>query len=121
MRSFSASKIVGELVKVADAANHGGGGDKVIAVGKQVLQQVNVLAVGFDELVMRVVVVGLFHPSVLAEVVEAYDFITGLQKFFDQITADKTGRTSYQHFHERFSPAATATAGCTELRRRSGQ
>src|SRR5208283_5111957 len=93
-------QVVGELMEIADAADHRGASDKVVAVGKKFLQQVNVLAVGFDEFITRMFVVGLLHPTVLAEVVEAYDVVTGLEEFFDQITADKTGRTSYQYLHE---------------------
>ena len=63
-------QVVGELVEVADPADHRRGRDDLVAVGGQLAHQGGVLGVTLDEAVARVVVVRLGQPAVLAEVVE---------------------------------------------------
>ncbi len=78
-------------MKVRNAANHGCGGDKVVAICNQFLQQLGILGIAFDEGVSRIGVVRFFRPSVFAEVVEADYLVPGVEQLFDQISTDKTG------------------------------
>ena len=59
-------QVVGELVEVADPADHRRGGDDLVAIGGELAHQRDVLCVALDEAIARMVVVGLREPAVLA-------------------------------------------------------
>ena len=44
-------QVVGKLVEVADAADHGGGRDEMVAVGEQLVHQRYIFCIAFDQLV----------------------------------------------------------------------
>ena len=100
-------QVVGELVEVADPADHRGRGDDLIDVGRQLRHQPDVLRVALDEPVARVVVVRLRDPAVLAEVVQTDDLVTRLQQVRDEIAADEAGRPGDENLQSRIpSPSA---------------
>ena len=92
-------QVVGELVEVADAADHRGRGHDLVAVRGELAQQRRVLGVALDEAVARVVVVALGEPPVLAEVVEADDLVAGLEQFRDEVAVDEAGGAGDQDPH----------------------
>ena len=84
-------QVVGELVEVADAADHRRGSDDLVAVGGELAHERGVLGVALDEAVARMVVVGLRQAAVLAEVVEADDLVAGLEQLRDEVAVDEPG------------------------------
>ena len=84
-------QVVGELVEVADPADHRGGRDDLVAVRRELAHQLRVLGVALDEPVARMVVVRLGQPAVLAEVVEPDDVVAGLEELRDEIAVDEPG------------------------------
>ena len=84
-------QVVGELVEVADAADHGRRRHEVIAAFQQLVQQLFVFRIALDEAVVGMFVVALLYPAVLAEVVQADDVVAGIEQFLDEITVDETG------------------------------
>ena len=84
-------QVVGELVEVADPADHRRGRDDLVAVGGELVEERRVLGVALDEPVARVVVVRLGQPAVLAEVVEPDDLVAGLEQLRDEVAVDEPG------------------------------
>ena len=90
-------QIVGVGVEVRDAADHGGAGDQVVAVGEQPLQQVDVAGIPLDQTVARGTVVRLGNRPVFGEVVESDDLVTAGQQTLHHITADESGCSGHQY------------------------
>ncbi len=81
-------------MEVGNATDHGGTGDKVVAVGKQRAHEVDIARVAFDEPIARVVVVAAPNGSVFRVVVDADHFVAALEKFLDEIATNEAGRTA---------------------------
>ena len=100
-------QVVGELVEVADPADHRGGGDDLVAVRRELGQERDVLGVALDEPVARMAVVGLREAAVLAEVVDADDLVARLEQLRHEVAADEPGRAGDEDLHRRIpSPRA---------------
>ena len=84
-------QVVGELVEVADAADHRRGRDDLVDIGRQLGHQRDVLGVALDEPVARMVVVRLGQAAVLAEVVEPDDLVAGVEQLVDEVAVDEPG------------------------------
>ena len=87
-------QVVGVGVEVGDAADQRRAGDEVVAVAEQLGHQLGVAGVALDEVVVRVVVVGLRDRPVLREVVEPDDLVAAAQQLLDDVAADEAGRSS---------------------------
>ena len=61
--------------------------------------QIDVATVTYDEAVIRLIVVRPRHASVLGEIVEADDFVTGVQQLLHEVAADKPGGAGDKDFH----------------------
>jgi hypothetical protein len=70
-------------VEIGDAADHRRARDELIAVRRQLGQQLWVLCIALDEAVARVVVEASLDRAVLAEVVNSDDLVAGLQEISD--------------------------------------
>ena len=92
-------QVVGELVEVADPADHRGRGDDLVAVGGELRHQRGVLRVALDEAIARVVVVRLRQAAVLAEVVEADDLVARLEQVRDEVAVDEAGGAGDKDLH----------------------
>jgi hypothetical protein len=106
--------IVCVLVEVGDAADHGGTGDDLIAVGRQFRHQRHVLAVAEHEAVIGVAVMGFGDRAVFAEIVDADDMVPVLEQLGDDITRNEAGGSGDQDFHVLSAlgkPAAAADEG----------
>ena len=102
-------QVVGELVEVADPADHRGRrrrpGRQSAASSRQ---QRGVLGVALDEAVARVVVVRLGQPAVLREVVETDDLVAGLEQLRDEIAVDEPGGAGDEDPHQSRMPSPRA-------------
>jgi hypothetical protein len=103
-------EVVGELVEIADPADHRRRGDDLVAIRRQFTEELGVLGVALDEPVARVVVVGLRQPAVLREVVDADDLVAGLEQLRDEVAADEPGRAGDEDPHARLGVADRAAA-----------
>ena len=92
-------QLVGELVEVADPADHRRRRNDLVAVGRQLGQQRHVLGVALDEAVARVVVVRLGQPAVLREVVEPDDVVARLEQLGHEIAIDEPGGAGDEDAH----------------------
>ncbi len=92
-------QVVGELVEVADAADHRRRGDDLVAVGRERPQQPGVLRVALHEPVAGMVVVRTDERPVLAEVVDADDVVAGLEQLGDEIAVDEAGGAGDEDLH----------------------
>src|SRR6202044_3466246 len=88
-------------VEVGDPADHRGAGDEVVTVGQQPGHQVDVARIALDELVVRVVVVGLGDLAVLGEVVDTHHGVAARQEFLDQVAADESSGPADQYLLHR--------------------
>ena len=93
-------QVVRELVEVADAADHRRGGHDLVAVGRQLGEQRDVLGVALDEPIARVLVVRLRQPAVLAEVVEPDDVMAGLEQLGHEVAVDEPGGAGHEDAHQ---------------------
>jgi hypothetical protein len=99
-------QVVGVGVEVGDAADEGGAGDEVVAVGEQFGHEVGVAAVALDQPVARVGVVGLGDLAVLGVVVDADHRVAAGEQLLHHVPADETGRTADQNVHDNLGPKA---------------
>jgi hypothetical protein len=97
-------EVIGELVEVADPADHRRRGDDLVAVGSELTEQCHVLGVAADEAVARVAVVALGERAVLAEVVDADHVMTGLEELRDKVPADEPGGSGDKDLQSRIPP-----------------
>src|SRR5215467_6055635 len=97
-------QVVGELVKVGDPADHRRAGDDVVDARGKVGQEGGVLGVAFDQPVVRMAVVRAPHRPVLAEVVDAYDLVAGLEQLGDEVAADESARAGDENLQSRMGP-----------------
>ena len=72
-------QIVGQLVEIADPADHRRAGDEMIAVGQQFFQKFSVFRVTANELVAGIVLAGLPDIAVFREVIQPDDFVSALR------------------------------------------
>jgi hypothetical protein len=91
-------------VEVGDPADHRRARDHVVAVHGQLGEQLGVLGVTLDEPVAGVVVVTAPDGSVFAEVVDADDFVPGLQQLRDQVATDEPGRPGDEDLQSLIGP-----------------
>src|SRR5271163_4537115 len=82
-------QVIGILMKIADASNHGSGGNKMIATDQELLQKLNVFRISFDEAKGLIVAVALINRTILGEIVQTNNFITVRQQFINQVTANE--------------------------------
>ena len=94
-------QLVGELVEVADPADHGGGRNDLVAVHCQLGQEGGVLGVALHQAVGGMAVVGPAHRAVLAEVVDADDRVAGPQQLRHQVAADEAGGAGDEDLQSR--------------------
>ena len=92
-------QVVGELVEVADPADHRRSRHDLIAVRGELRQQRDVLGIALDEPVARVTVVRLGQPTVLREVIEPDDVVPGLQQLGDEVAVDESGGAGHEDAH----------------------
>jgi hypothetical protein len=64
-------------VEVGDAADHRRACDNLVAVHRQLRQELGVLGIALDQPVTRVRVIAVLERPVLAVVVDAHDLMTG--------------------------------------------
>ena len=93
-------QVVGELVEVADPADHRRGRHDLVAVGGQLAHERNVLGIALHEAIARMVVVRLGQRAVLAEIVEADDLVAGLEQLRDEIAIDEPGGAGDEDPHQ---------------------
>jgi len=92
-------QVVGELVEVADAADHRRRRDDLIALGGEFAHEPDVLGITLHEPVARVAVVRLRQRPVLAEVVEPDHVVTRFEQFGNEIAVDEPGRAGDEDPH----------------------
>ena len=98
-------QVIGVGVEVGDTADHGRARDELVAVGQQPGHQADVPRVALHQLIPRMVVVGLPDFPVFGKVVHPNDGVPALEQLLDQVTADKSGRsTDHNLFHLLLSP-----------------
>src|SRR5688572_20825275 len=94
-------QVVGELVEVADPADHRRTGDDLVDVRRQLGQERHVLGVALDKPIGGMVVVALRHPAVLAEVVDADNLVAVRQELIYEVAADETSGACDEDPHRR--------------------
>ncbi len=109
-------QVVGELVEVADPADHRGRRHDLVAAADQLPEEIHVLGVSLHQPVTRVVVVALADRAVLAEVVQPDDLVTGLQQLGHQVAVDEAGCAGDEDAHQRRIPPPTAPQTSTTSR-----
>ena len=82
-------QVVGVGVEVGDPADHGRAGDEVVAVGQQVRHQPDIARIALDELIVRMIIVGLGHLAVLGEVVHPDHLVPAPEQLLHQVPADE--------------------------------
>ena len=103
-------------MEVADATDHRGSGNDLVAVGGELGDEAGVLCVALDEPVSRMAVVRLDQPAVLAEVVEPDDLMAGLVQLGDQVAVDEPGGAGDQDPHySRIPPPRAPQTSTTSL------
>jgi hypothetical protein len=86
-------------MEITDAADAGGPGDELVRVAQQFPQRADVLGVAPDQAVARVLLGRLADVAVLGEIIQADDFVPGLQQLFDQVAADKAAGAGDKDLH----------------------
>ena len=76
----------------------------MVALAGELGQQAGVLGVALDKAVASVIVEAPPDRSVLAEVVDADDLVSGLKKVGDEVAADEAGRAGDEDFQRRMGP-----------------
>ena len=97
-------EVVGELVEIGDAADHRGARDQLVAVRGELGQKLRVLGVALDEVVARVAIEAALDRPVLAEVVDADNFMPRLQQVGDEVAADEAGGAGDKDLQSRMGP-----------------
>src|SRR5207237_9365493 len=97
-------QVVRELMEVRDSADHGSARDDVIALGRQLCEQLDVLGVTLDQPVARIGVEAALDRPVLAEVVDADHVVARLQQLGDKVAAYETCRSGDENFQSRIGP-----------------
>ena len=97
-------QVIGELVEIGDSADHRGAGNDLVALGRELGQQLRVFGVALDQPVAGVVVEAARDRAVLAEVVDADDLVAGQQQVGDKIAADEAGSAGDQYFQSLIGP-----------------
>jgi len=92
-------QVVGEGMKVSDAADHRGPGDEVIAAVEQPADEFHVFGVTPHEAVSRMVAAGGPQLAIFGEIVEADDVPAGVQELADDVAADEPGGTGDEDLH----------------------
>src|SRR5436305_11339372 len=108
-------QVVGELVEVADSANHRRGRDDLVGIRCELGHELDVLDVALDEPIPRVVVVRLRQRAVLTEVVDANDLVPGLEQLRDEVAVDEPGRAGDQDLHSWMPPPSAPQTSMTSL------
>src|SRR6266581_7750277 len=109
-------QVVGELMKIADAADARRAGDNLIDIAGQLAQHADVFGVSLNEPVTRTPERRLLERPVFRKVVQADDLMTRLQQLFDKVAADEAGGAGNEDFHasrtaKSFSREPQASAG----------
>jgi hypothetical protein len=76
----------------------------MVAVGRQVDHQLRVFGVALDKAIAGMAVEAAADRSVLAEVVDADDLMTGLQQLGNEIAADEAGGAGDEDLQSLMGP-----------------
>ena len=122
------ARLVERGVAVAAASRYMAGGQQVGGpvlkgtmsrmAGRSLRMLAHVAGVALDQLIPRVVVVGLPHLAVLGEVVHAHHGVAAPQQFLHHVSADEAGRSADQNFFHHF-PRVSSGDGYPVARARS--
>ena len=91
-------------MEIGDASDHRGARDQLVAVRGELGQKFGVLGVSLDEVVARVAVEAALDRPVLAEVVDADNFVPRLQQVGNEIAANETRGSGDKDLQSRMGP-----------------
>jgi hypothetical protein len=91
-------------VEIRDSSDHRGAGDELVAVARELGEELRVFGVALDETVARVVVEAALERTVLGVVVDADDLVAGVEQVGDEIPGNKPGSAGDENSQSRMGP-----------------